>query len=66
MSKSSAARNTAGVQGARAAGPVGGYCWAEGHGGRGRCTRPPKHDGPHVDYYNGRKTDSSASGYTWT
>ncbi|HEX5596344.1 MAG TPA: hypothetical protein VFX61_10055 [Micromonosporaceae bacterium] len=46
-------------------GRAAGYCWAERPRGRGRCTRPPGHDGDHVDYYNGRQSVTDAAGYHW-
>jgi hypothetical protein len=50
---------------ALAAGRAAGYCWAAGPGGRGRCTRPPRHQGEHMDYYNGRKAATDVVGYRW-
>jgi hypothetical protein len=48
-----------------AAGRAAGYCWEQKPGGRGRCTRSPKHNGPHKDYYNGRKDVTDTVGYVW-
>ena len=42
-----------------------GYCWAQRPGGGARCTRPPGHDGEHVDYYNGRTKPTDAAGHRW-
>lgn len=46
------------------AGRAAGYCWATRSPKPGLCTRPPGHDGAHVDYYNGRKPGEMA-GYSW-
>lgn len=42
-----------------------GYCWAVHPGGRGHCTRPPGHSGPHADSYTGRVSVTAASGVKW-
>jgi hypothetical protein len=43
-----------------------GYCGLAHPSGRASCTRTPGHDGPHRDYYNGRKSITDASGTEWT
>lgn len=48
--------------GARAAG----YCALVHPSDRASCTRPPGHDGPHRDFYNGRQKVTDASGTEWT
>ncbi|HWU23277.1 MAG TPA: hypothetical protein VN088_17190 [Nocardioides sp.] len=50
---------------ALAAGRAAGYCWADNPRGRGTCTRPPGHDGDHVDHYNGRPGPGATEGYRW-
>lgn len=52
----------AALSGARAAG----YCGLTHPDGRASCTRPPHEDDRHVDFYNGRKTVTDASGTEWT
>lgn len=47
------------------AGRAAGYCWLENPDGPGRCTRPPRHGGRHVDCYNGRRSPAATSGYSW-
>ncbi|MFE7232574.1 hypothetical protein ACFVAF_18310 [Streptomyces sp. NPDC057596] len=47
------------------AGHAAGYCWVQGPGARGRCTRRPGHDDDHVDYYNGRQSITDVEGYRW-
>jgi hypothetical protein len=53
-------------QASLAAGRAAGYCWLGNPTGTGRCTLPPGHDGDHVDHYNGRRTITDTSGYTWS
>ncbi|MGW0131873.1 hypothetical protein [Streptomyces sp. NPDC003299] len=48
-----------------AAGRAAGYCWVQRESGPGLCTRSPGHDGPHVDYYNGRQSPADTEGYRW-
>lgn len=48
-----------------AAGRAAGYCWEQGAGGRGRCTRSPGHAGEHRDYYTGRTSPTDTVGYVW-
>jgi hypothetical protein len=47
------------------AGRAAGYCWAQRLPAPGTCTRPPGHDGDHVDYYNGRRRPTDIPGYSW-
>ncbi|MEU0253289.1 hypothetical protein ABZ299_12435 [Streptomyces sp. NPDC006184] len=42
-----------------------GYCGAGHPDGRARCTRPPGHDGQHVDYYTGRTVITDTEGTRW-
>jgi hypothetical protein len=46
-------------------GRAAGYCWVRNPGGAGRCTRPPGHDGQHIDHNNGRRSLTDTSGWTW-
>ncbi|MFG2855720.1 hypothetical protein ACGFZ9_34470 [Streptomyces mirabilis] len=50
----------------REAGQAAGYCWARNPNRAGRCTRPPHHDGQHVDRYNGRSALTDTTGSTWS
>ncbi|MEU8968195.1 hypothetical protein AB0D11_02770 [Streptomyces monashensis] len=55
-------RAEAATSGARAAG----YCGLEHPDGGASCTRSPHTDKRHVDYYNGRKSVTDASGTEWS
>ncbi|MFH8805462.1 hypothetical protein ACH4F6_38975 [Streptomyces sp. NPDC017936] len=46
-------------------GRAAGYCWQKHPEGAGRCTRPPGHDGDHVDYYTGRRSLAATEGHRW-
>ncbi|MDX2837957.1 hypothetical protein PV377_02885 [Streptomyces ipomoeae] len=53
------------IRAAQSAGRAAGYCWMEHPSGHAHCTRPPHSDSQHVDYYNGRKSLTDASGIAW-
>ncbi|MEV0183795.1 hypothetical protein AB0I54_31605 [Streptomyces sp. NPDC050625] len=50
---------------AQSGGRAAGYCWLEHPDGGAHCTRSPHADRRHVDYYNGRKSPTDASGVEW-
>ncbi|MGW7260798.1 hypothetical protein [Streptomyces sp. NPDC054834] len=56
---------TRAMDAAQSGGRAAGYCWLEHPSGGARCTRPPHSDQRHVDYYNGRKSPTDATGTEW-
>lgn len=65
MTTKPATAATRAMAAAQSAGRAAGYCWLEHPDGGAHCTRTPHTDRRHVDYYNGRKSPTDASGTEW-